>query len=114
MTSREILLINILQVLQKTNRQRSETLDNLDFGAADSFTSIGLFVASNKGDDAVTSGMHRVVGAHHGAFARDFGHTDLAEDNLADFNSLATRLLKPEALAGRITVIFTGSARFDV
>jgi hypothetical protein len=89
-------------------------LNNLDLGAGNSMTSKGLFAALDECDYAVFGSVNSKVFAHFGAFAWELGHADLSKDNLANSNFLATTALNTKSLAGAVSGIFSGTARFNV
>jgi hypothetical protein len=56
----------------------------------DSFSGKELNSAARKGYDTIFSGVNRKVAAEFGAFAGALGQADLAHDNLASLDLLAT------------------------
>ena len=93
---------------------KHQTLFDDDFGAADSFAGEAADAARLEGHDAVFVGVDGVVSAQLSAFASAFGRTDLADNDLADFDGLASIQFYAKALAGAIASIFGGSASFNV
>jgi hypothetical protein len=61
-----------------------------DFGAGDSFAGKAANTAGVELYDAINGCVNGVVAAKTRAFAGALRKTDLADDNLADFNFLAT------------------------
>lgn len=97
-----------------SGKTKKSWLLNCNFSSSDGFTAEGADFAGFEVDDAVTGGVNREVAADFGADAATLGHADLANDNLAGFDLLATRNLDPEALAWAIVDVFGGTAGFDV
>jgi hypothetical protein len=61
-----------------------------DFGAGDSFAGKTANTAGVELYDAINSCVDGIVAAKARAFAGALGKADLADDNLANFNFLAT------------------------
>jgi len=58
--------------------------------------------------------MDGVVFAHKSTGARTFGHTNLADDNIAGFDFSAAVNLDTQPLTGTIMDIFAGAASFNL
>ena len=85
-----------------------------DFGAEDALASEGANFALRIVDDAVFSCMDCVVAGYFSTFAAALGHTDLADDDLADSDFFAAKELDAKALAGVVMVVLACSTSFDV
>jgi hypothetical protein len=84
------------------------------FGATNGFTGKTANLAGLIGYDTITLGVQRVVAAYSRTFTGTLAQTNLANDNLAGLNLLATINLNTEALAWAVASIFGGTACFDV
>jgi hypothetical protein len=85
-----------------------------DFGAADRAAAESTDFARLHFYYAVTSRMNGKIATGCGADARALCHTDLADDNLSDFDGLAAEQLDAEALAWTIAGIFGGTPGFHM
>ena len=79
---------------------KNAVLDDGDFSAGDAFAGEGAEAASRVFDDAIAVSMDSKVAADFGADTTSFSHTNLADNDLADFDFLTTEELNAEALAG--------------
>jgi len=87
---------------------------NSNFGAADGFAGKTANLANLVGDNTITLSVDGEVTAGVCASTSALGLADLAHDNLADADFLATEQLNTEALALAVAGIFAGTACFDV
>jgi hypothetical protein len=87
---------------------------NSNFGAGDGAAAEGADFALRIGNDAVAGGVDSEVAADTGANTSTLAHTNLADDNLACLNTLATGNFYAEALARTIMNVFGCTAGFDV
>lgn len=62
-----------------------------DFSTANRAAAEGTDFAAGHLDDAVLGGVDGKIAAHHGAFTGALCLADLANDNLAGFDSLAAK-----------------------
>lgn len=85
-----------------------------DFGAGDGSAGEVFLAAGYKFDHAVFGCVDGVVAAEVGAFAGDLVLADLADDDIAFSDGLATKYFQAEALAGTIVDVFTGTPSFYV
>jgi hypothetical protein len=84
---------------------RNSVLDDLDFGADGRFAGEFFDSAANECHDTVFGGVDCVVAALECTCTWDFVLADLADDDLAFFDLLATVELDTKALAGGIMVV---------
>jgi len=96
------------------NIRRIPGLFDCNFSTGDAFASKEANAASRELHDAITSGVDSVVAAEAGAFASALSQTDLTNDNLAGFDSLATKQLNTKALTLAVAGIFGGTAGFHM
>ena len=68
----------------------------------------------HESDNAIFRGMDRKIAAHVSTWASNLSATGLAHENFAVANSLATKTLHTEALAGIVVDVFGGTASFDM
>lgn len=87
---------------------------NLDTDARERLAGeVGLF-GFDEGDDAVLGGMDGEIAGDVGPLASNLRGASLTDDDFAVFDSLATKTLHAETLAGVIMDIFGGTACFDM
>lgn len=85
-----------------------------DFGASYRLAAEGADFAAGHLHGAVFGGVDGEVAADGGAFAGALGHTDLADDDFAVFDRLATETLDAQALALAIAGVLAGTASFHM
>lgn len=85
-----------------------------DLCPGDSFACKSTLFYLNKANNAIKSGMNCEISAHVCAGTGKFGCSGLTYQNFTAANTLATKTFGAKSLTGTVSIVFAGTASFDM